>query len=147
MAPGPGNAYLAVAKELECTGGVGNALSDGDQRLATIGGAANNCAKPGSPVVLDEIVLSAARQSRTVAVSQRRERGGEQQPHPPGYPWPMIDAVATSSSNSAIDTAPDTAYGSSVAVSEYLISSAGFSRLRLTWPIDQPAKRRSPISS
>ena len=61
-------------------------------------------------------------------------------------PWPTIDAVATSSSNSASDTTPETAYGSSVGVSEYFSSSAGFSRAMLTWPMLQPAKRRSPIS-
>ncbi len=62
-------------------------------------------------------------------------------------PWPMIAAVATISSNSAIDTLPLTAYGSSLAHSEYFSSSAGFRRCMLTWPIDQPEKRRSSISS
>lgn len=61
--------------------------------------------------------------------------------------WPTMDAVAINSANNDIDTAPDTAYGSSVGFSLYFSSSAGFSRETFTWPIDQPAKRRSPISS
>ena len=63
----------------------------------------------------------------------------------PDQGWPTIDAVATSSSSSASATLPDIAYGSSCAVAEYLSSSDGFSRATFTWPIDQPAKWRSPI--
>lgn len=63
------------------------------------------------------------------------------------HPWHTTDAVATNSLKSAIDTAPDTAYGSSVVVSEYLSTTAALRSDRLTCPIAQPAKRRSPISS
>ena len=52
VAQGPGNAYFAVAKELKCNRSFGNALSDGDQLLAVVGGTANNNPKFGSPVVL-----------------------------------------------------------------------------------------------
>ena len=58
----------------------------------------------------------------------------------------MMQAVAISSSSSDNDTLPETAYGSSSALSEY------FSRILvlildiLTCPMVQPPKRRSDIS-
>ena len=64
-----------------------------------------------------------------------------------GYDMHITEAVATNSLNSAIDTAPDTAYGSSTAASEYFSNNAGFNRAMLTCPIAQPAKLRSLISS
>ena len=59
----------------------------------------------------------------------------------------MMLAVATSSLNIASATCPDIEYGSSTGVAEYFNSSDAFSRAMLTWPIAQPAKRRSLISS
>lgn len=65
-----------------------------------------------------------------------------------GYPaLPRIEAVAINSSSIAIEAWPDTAYGSSVGRSEYLSSSEGLTLARFTWPIVQPAKRRSLTSS
>lgn len=44
----------------------------------------------------------------------------------------QIDAVAINSSSIAIDTLPDTEYGSSTGRSEYFSKIDGFTRLKLT---------------
>ena len=63
------------------------------------------------------------------------------------YALPMIDAVAISSSSSANDTLPDTAYGSSSGFSEYLSKIEWLILDRFTCPMVQPPNRRSEISS
>ena len=65
----------------------------------------------------------------------------------PSQALPMIDAVAINSSSSANDTLPDTAYGSSSGFSEYFSRMEWLILDRLTWPMVQPPKRRSAISS
>ena len=59
----------------------------------------------------------------------------------------MMEAVASNSSSRAIDTWPETAYGSSTGRSEYFSKMEGLTRSRFTWPIVQLEKRRSVISS
>ena len=60
---------------------------------------------------------------------------------------PQIEAVAIRSSSRACDTLPDTEYGSSSAFSEYFSRMDVLIRSTLTWPMVQPLKRRSLISS
>ena len=60
---------------------------------------------------------------------------------------PMMDAVAISSSSSASDTRPETAYGSSSGRSAYLSRMLWLILDILTWPMVQLPKRRSSISS
>lgn len=59
---------------------------------------------------------------------------------------PTICAVAISSSSSAMAAQPGVTNGSSCGFSEYLSRIDGLTLCRLTWPMVQPAKRRSVIS-
>ena len=62
------------------------------------------------------------------------------------WPRPMIDAVATSSSSSAMVAVPEQANGFNSDFSEYFSSIAGFICSTLTCPMVQLPNLRSVIS-
>lgn len=62
-------------------------------------------------------------------------------------PRVRMDPLATSSVSRAMVAWPDDANGSRIGFSEYLRSNARLIVSTFTWPMLQPGKRRSPISS
>lgn len=102
---------------------------------------------------IDPLIQQAPHKSEALGLACRQKRfvsGGQWALHAhdarQGPQLQTIAPVAISSSNRRSSVLPFSSKGSNRVVGAYFSTRAGFSRARLTWPMLQPAKRRSLIS-